>query len=372
VDSADRRWLRALPEWPRAELATLPTPLHPLSRLTQELNGPEIWIKRDDLTGLVGGGNKTRKLEFVVGDALRSEADTVVTVGALQSNHTRQTAAAAARVGLGCVLLHNRWVPEAGRFYGEVGNVLLSQLLGAQLYYDPIERPVGDHGQLEALVEHVRETGRAPYLIPCGASEHRLGGLGYVVCAAEITAQAEELGVHFDHVLHCTGSSSTQAGLLAGFAALGVKTVVIGVSDDEKAEEKRERVLRLANATLDELGLPARVSAADVHVIVADPNPYGLAGPETVEAIRVLGRTEGLMADPVYEGKALRGLIALVERGDLRADHRVLLVHLGGNPAVHAYADQLGPVELTELPVGPTRPGRPCVRLASIDTEVCR
>jgi 1-aminocyclopropane-1-carboxylate deaminase len=351
VDSPDRVWLRALPEWPRATLATLPTPLHPLLRLTRQLDGPDVWIKRDDLTGLVGGGNKTRKLEFVVGDALRSGADTLVTVGAIQSNHTRQTAAAAARVGLGCVLLHNSWVPEIGVFYREVGNVLLSHLLGAQLYYDATERPVGDHGQLDALVRRQRETGRTPYVIPCGASEHRLGGLGYVVCAAEIMAQAEELDVHFDHVLHCTGSSSTQAGLLAGFAALGAKTVVVGVADDDEAEEKRERVLRLANTTLNELGQSTRISAADVHVIVADPNPYGIASPETVDAIRLLAGTEGLMADPVYEGKAIRGLIMLVQRGELRKGQRVLLVHLGGNPAVHAYAEQLGPVGLAELPV---------------------
>jgi 1-aminocyclopropane-1-carboxylate deaminase len=359
MDSADLPWLRALPEWPRAALGTLPTPLHPLLRLTARLEGPEIWIKRDDLTGLVGGGNKTRKLEFVVGDAIRSGADTLVTVGAIQSNHTRQTAAAAARVGLGCVLLHNSWVPEAGAFYRKVGNLLLSQLLGAQLYYDATERPVGDHGQLVALVQHLRERGRTPYLIPCGASEHPLGGLGYVACAAEIVAQAEELGVQFDHVLHCTGSGSTQAGLLAGFAALGAKAVVVGVSDDDEAEEKRERVLRIANATLAELGLTVRLSAGDVHVIVADPSPYGVASAHTVDAIRLLARTEGLMADPVYEGKAIRGLIELVRSGELRRGQRVLLVHLGGNPAVHAYADQLGRVELAELPVEIRAAGEP-------------
>jgi 1-aminocyclopropane-1-carboxylate deaminase len=351
MDSVEHRWLQALPEWPRAALATLPTPLHPLTRLTRALDGPEIWIKRDDLTGLVGGGNKTRKLEFVVGDALRTGADTLVTVGAVQSNHTRQTAAAAARVGLDCVLLHNNWVPNGGAFYRAVGNVLLSHVLGATLYWDATERAVGDHGQLDSLVQHLAESGRVPYLIPCGASDLRVGGLGYVACAAEIVAQAEDLGIRLDHVLHCTGSSSTQAGLLAGFAAMGTAIVVLGISDDDEIETKRERILRLANATLAELGAATRISAGEVHVMAADPSPYGVAGADTLDAIRLLARTEGLLADPVYEGKAMRGLVSLVERGDLRSGQRVLLVHLGGNPAVHAYAAQLGQVEMIDAPL---------------------
>lgn len=333
--------LRTLPDRPRAGLTTLPTPLHPLKRLTERLDGPEIWIKRDDLTGLAGGGNKTRKLEFLVGDALETGADTLVTIGAIQSNHTRQTAAAAARVGLDCALLHNAWVPEPGDPYRRAGNVLLSELLGATLFLDETERPVGDPGQLEALGQRLRDEGRRPYVIPGGASDHPLGGLGYVVCAAEIATQAGELGVDFDAVVHCTGSSSTQAGLLAGLAALGVGTRVIGVSDDGEMEQKRERVLCIANATERELGLPARVTASDVEIVVADPNPYGVASPDTLDAIRLFARTEGLIADPVYEGKAIRGLIDLVERGVLRRGQRVLLVHLGGTHGVHGYADRL-------------------------------
>lgn len=332
--------LRTLPDRPRAQLTTLPTPLHPLHRLTQRLDGPEIWIKRDDLTGLAGGGNKTRKLEFLVGDALQAGADTLVTVGAVQSNHTRQTAAAAARVGLDCALLHNAWVPEPGDTYRRAGNVLLSELLGARLYLDETERPVGDPGRLAALAQRLQHDGRRPYVIPGGASDHRLGGLGYVVCAAEIATQASELGLGgFDAIVHCTGSSSTQAGLLAGFVALGIGTRVIGVSDDDEVERKRERVLRIANATMDELELTAPVK--DAEVIVADPNPYGVASPDTLDAIRLFACTEGLMADPVYEGKAIRGLIDLVERGALHKGQRVLLVHLGGTHGVHGYADRL-------------------------------
>ncbi len=309
--------------------------------MSAKFAGPEIWIKRDDLSGLAGGGNKTRKLEFVVADALQVRASVLVTVGAVQSNHTRQTAAAAAKVGLDCVLLHNNWVPASGSYYNLVGNVLLSDLLGAQLYYDAADRVIGDEGHLETLVEHLRREGQRPYLIPGGASEHRLGGFGYVVCAAEIVAQARDLGFDFDCVVHCTGSSSTQAGLLAGFAALGSQTRVIGVSDDHETVAKAERVSRLANATLAELGLPTTISSDQVEVVAADLSPYGVAAPETIAAMRWLARTEGLVADPVYEGKALRGLIELIRGGALGSGQRVLLLHLGGSPAVHAYADQV-------------------------------
>jgi 1-aminocyclopropane-1-carboxylate deaminase len=341
--------LQRLVNRPRTRLACLPTPLHPLRRLTAELGGPEIWIKRDDLSGLTGGGNKTRKLEFVVADALEAGATVLVTVGAVQSNHTRQTAAAAAKVGLDCVLLHNNWAPAPGPYYRRVGNVLLSDLLGARLFYDATKRLIGDDGQLEALVEHLRAEGGRPYLIPGGASEHHLGGLGYVVCATEIVAQAHALGLDFDCVVHCTGSGSTQAGLLAGFTALRSQTRVIGVSDDDETAAKARRVLRLANAALDELDLPTTISRTDVKVITADPNAYGVAAPETTAAMRLLARTEGIIADPVYEGKALRGLIELIRGGVLGGGNRVLLLHLGGTPAVHAYADQVWQDSLRDL-----------------------
>jgi 1-aminocyclopropane-1-carboxylate deaminase len=342
--------LQSLTRWPRTRLACLPTPLHPLRRLSAELGGPEIWVKRDDLSGLVGGGNKTRKLEFVVADALEAGATVLVTVGAVQSNHTRQTAAAAARVGLDCVLLHNNWVKPPGAYYQSVGNLLLSDLLGARLYYDAAERAVGDEGELAALVGHLRAAGEIPYVIPVGASEHRLGGFGYVLCAGEIAIQAHELGLEFDYVVHCTGSSSTQAGLLAGFAALRAETRVIGVSDDGETADKVERVLRLANGTSAELGLANGVSRTDVEVVAADPNPYGEAASETIDAIRCLARTEGIVADPVYEGKAMLGLINLITEGVLRSGDRVLFVHLGGTPALHAYAEEIRETSLAVLP----------------------
>ncbi len=342
--------LEALDRAPRLRFAQLPTPLHPLPRLTAHLAGPQLWIKRDDLTGLPGGGNKTRKLEFVVADALRAGADTLVTVGAVQSNHTRQTAAAAVRAGLRCVLLHNGWAPEPGPAYRDVGNVLLSDVLGAELYADDTPRHIDDPGRIAELVEWLRGEGRRPYLIPGGASEHPLGGHGYASCAAEIEAQAAALGVRFDAIVHCTGSSSTQSGLLAGLAALGSPTRVIGVADDDEREDKCRRVLQLANATLETLELPERVAAEDVEVVIADHQPYGAASEETFDAIRLLARTEGLIADPVYEGRAVRGLIDLIRAGRFTPDQHVLLMHLGGSPAVHAWAGRLAGAGLQPLP----------------------
>ena len=339
-------WLFRLPDLPRAPLVQLPTPIHKLVRFGKHLGGPELWIKRDDLTGLAGGGNKSRKLEFLVEDALRSGADTLVTVGAIQSNHTRQTAAAAARCGLRCALLHCGWTRDAGPGYRHVGNILFSSILGAELYLDERERPIEDQSPLEGLVERLRWQGRRPYLIPGGASEHPLGSMGYVACAAEITQQARDLGIHFDYVVHCTGSGSTQSGLVAGFAALGADTRVIGISDDDDVEIKKERVLRLANETLETLGQPVRVTPGDVEITAATSDPYGVASQDVYEGIHLLARTEGLMADPVYEGKAVRGLLNLADEGRFEPESRVLLMHLGGAPAVHAYASQFPPVEL--------------------------
>ena len=342
--------LGRLGDVPRATLAALPTPLHPLPRLSERLGGPEIWIKRDDLSGLAGGGNKTRKLEFLVADALRQGADTLVTVGAIQSNHTRQTAAAAAKTGLRCVLLHNAWAPPPGPDYRRVGNLLLSGLLGAELYYDPVERHIDDAGHLEALIAHLGAQGHTPYFIPGGGSEHPLGGFGYAMCAAELAAQAAAAEIEFDYLVHCTGSSSTQAGLLAGFAALGIATKVIGVADDDERVDKCRRIRRLAEQTLRNLEVQASVEPSAVEVVLADPTPYGVATEPTFEAIRLLAHTEGIIADPVYEGRALRGLRNLVAEGRLGRGDRVLLMHLGGSPAVHAWADRIHQAELRPLP----------------------
>jgi 1-aminocyclopropane-1-carboxylate deaminase len=350
VDRRKVESLRSLSGWPRTPLAQLPTPIHRLSNFSRHFDGVEVWIKRDDLTGLAGGGNKTRKLEFLVADALKSGADTLVTVGAIQSNHTRQTAAAAARTGLRCALLHCGWATDAGPAYRRVGNILLSSLMGADLYADNTRRPIEDEGPLHELAAYLREGGHKPYVIPGGGSDHRLGSFGYVVCAAEIAAQSAILGTHFDFVVHTTGSSSTQAGLVAGFAALRATTRVIGVADDSETSMKRERVLRLANAALTELRCSERVSASDVEIVVGDDSPYGVADERTLDAIKLLARTEGLVADPVYEGKAVRGLLELAKRGRFDNGSRILILHLGGTPAIHAYGDQFGSIDLTPFP----------------------
>jgi 1-aminocyclopropane-1-carboxylate deaminase len=342
--------LRVLSRNSRVSLAQLPTPIHRLENFGRHLGGAELWIKRDDLTGLAGGGNKTRKLEYLVADAIDSGADTLVTAGAIQSNHTRQTAAAAARCKMKCALLHFGWTDDAGPQYREVGNILLSSMMSAELFLDEVRRPIEDQSPLTDFCEHLKHRGDTPYLIPAGASEHRLGSFGYMACAAEIVSQCKVLGIHFDYIVHCTGSSSTQAGLVAGFAAIGEQIEVIGVSDDNETAIKRERVLRLANDALVEIGLSARVSPSGVQVIAVDQSPYGKADRETFAAIRQLAAAEGLIADPVYEGKAVRGLLSLAGQGHFPNNSKVLLMHLGGSPAVHAYAGQLGAPVLLPFP----------------------
>lgn len=335
---------------PRVSLAQLPTPLHKLRNFGLQFDDQEIWIKRDDLTGLEGGGNKTRKLEYLVGDAIQSGADMLVTAGAIQSNHTRQTAAAAAKCAMKCALLHFGWTEDAGPHYRAVGNILLSSTMGAELFVDETPRPIEDQTPLVAFCEYLQGLGHRPYLIPGGASEHKLGSFGYMTCAAEIVKQSREIGVRFGSIVHCTGSGSTQAGLVAGFAALGESIRVIGISDDDETSIKKKRVLQLANGALEELGIAARVEPNDIAVLAVDKSPYGKADKETLDAIRLLARTEGLIADPVYEGKAVRGLLSLAEEGCFRSDSRILLMHLGGSPAIHAYATQLGSPNLRPFP----------------------
>ncbi len=331
---------------PRFSLAQLPTPIHPLENFGALLGGPKLWMKRDDLSGLVGGGNKTRKLEYLVGDALKQGADMLVTVGAIQSNHTRQTAASAAKAGMKCALLHCAWTKDAGPNYRHIGNILLSHLMGAELYIDETERPIEDQGPLEEFMDHLRSQGHKPYLIPGGASEHHLGSMGYINCAIEIARQVDEKGFAFDYLVHTTGSSSTQSGLLAGFAALGIKTRIIGVSDDDEVAIKKLRVRQLANDALQLLELPALVGENDVEVISSNSKPYGVPDEEIKNGIRLFATKEGLIADPVYEGRAIRGLLNLSGEARFEKDSNILLMHLGGAPAIHAYAGQFGDVEL--------------------------
>lgn len=340
--------LAKLPHFP---LAQLPTPLQQLRNFGALLNGPELWIKRDDLSGLEGGGNKTRKLEYLVGDALQQGCDMLVTVGAIQSNHTRQTAAAAARANMKCALLHCAWTKDAGPNYRHVGNILLSHMMGAELYIDETERPIEDQGPLQEFMAHLRGQGHKPYLIPGGASEHPLGSMGYINCAAEIAVQMGQTNTRFDYLVHTTGSSSTQAGMIAGFKALGVDTRIIGVADDGETEIKRNRVQELANEALQKLGVSPSVTAEDVEVVASNQADYGFADDAIKEGIRLMATKEGLIADPVYEGRAIRSLLDLSASGRFAPDARILLMHLGGAPAIHAYAGQFGDIKLTPFGV---------------------
>lgn len=327
----------------RFPLAHLPTPVHSLKHLSKHLGGPQIWIKRDDCTGLAGGGNKTRKLEYLVADALCQNADTLVTIGGIQSNHTRQTAAAAAVAGLDCILLHARWVEWDTPHYDKVGNFLFGQVLGAEVRIIDLSAEKGllaSEHLLRDVGESLRSEGKTPYLIPSGASDHRLGGLGYLDCAAELVEQQKLLDVQFDHLIHATSSGSTQAGLVVGFQALDWPTNVIGVDVNSDADWMRRTVAKIANQTAGLVGLECGDSLTHVNVEANYAGPaYGVPDEGTREAIQLVGSLEGILLDPVYEGKSMAALIGMVREGSFSANEQVLFHYLGGSAALHAYSD---------------------------------
>lgn len=330
-----------LERFERFPLAHLPTPLEPLKRLTAYLGGPSIWIKRDDCTGLAGGGNKTRKLEYLLPDALARGVDTLVTIGGIQSNHTRQTAGAAARAGLKALLVLEHWVSWPGKEYDHVGNILLSRMLGAEIEIAPGGGAVSSaSANLAAAAERVRSQGGTPYVIPSGASDHPLGGLGYVRCAQEILEQSEENDIQFSAILHATSSGSTQAGLIVGLADFGSPCRVIGVDVDATADVTRSTVLRIARRTAELVNTKHQIADDDVQVAAGYAgDAYGLPTREAIDAMQLVGQLEGLLLDPVYEAKAMAGLIDMVRRRQFESSQQILFLHLGGAPAVHAYAD---------------------------------
>lgn len=329
-----------LARFPRLHLAHLPTPLEPLTRLSEELGGPNLWIKRDDCTGLAGGGNKTRKLEFLMADAVEQGADTVITQGATQSNHARQTAAAAAKLGMSCHLLLEDRAALRDDDYRCNGNVLLDQLHGATLHGHPGGADM--NVAMEELAGEIRDDGGRPYLVPGGGS-NEIGALGYVNCALELLQQANDAGLEIAHVVHATGSTGTQAGLVTGFRGSGSGIPVVGISVRAEREEQEENVFRLAERTAEHLGIPWAVRRDHV---VADSDyvgpGYGLPAPDTLEAIRLFARTEGILLDPVYTGKAAAGLIALVRASRFAAQDNVVFVHTGGAQALFAYRESFG------------------------------
>ncbi|WP_432488284.1 1-aminocyclopropane-1-carboxylate deaminase [Kineococcus sp. SYSU DK018] len=329
-----------LSDFPRHLLTFGPSPVHPMDRLTAHLGGARVWAKREDVnSGLAYGGNKTRKLEYLVPDALAKGADTLVSIGGYQSNHTRQVAAVAAHLGLKAVLVQEDWVDWPDALNDRVGNIMLSRIMGAEVRLDPAGFGVGFKPSWEKAVEDVRVAGGTPYAIPAGASDHPLGGLGFARWAEEVQQQERELGVFFDTVVVCSVTGSTHAGMVAGFAAQDRPRRVIGIDASAKVDETRDQVARIARRTADLIGLGRDLRDDEIEVLEGWAGElYGVPVASTLEAIRLVGRLEGVVLDTVYEGKSMAGLIDLVQDGTIPRGSNVLYAHLGGQPALNAYA----------------------------------
>jgi 1-aminocyclopropane-1-carboxylate deaminase len=327
-------------DFERYPLTFGPSPVHPLARLSAHLGGAQVWAKREDCnSGLAFGGNKTRKLEYIVPDVLAQGADTLVSIGGYQSNHTRQVAAVAAHLGLRCRLVQEKWVDWDDPVNDKVGNILLSRIMGADTRLDPHGFDIGIRKSWEQAMEDVRLRGGKPFPIPAGCSEHPLGGLGFVGFAEEVRRQEAELGFRFDYIVTCSVTGSTQAGMVVGFAADGRAERVIGIDASAKPGQTREQILRIAKNTAELVELGRGITAKDVVLDERYGGPeYGLPNEGTLEAIRQCARLEGMLTDPVYEGKSMHGMIDKVRRGEFPDGSRVLYAHLGGVPALNAYS----------------------------------
>lgn len=330
-----------LEKFDRYPLTFGPTPIEHLPRLSEALGGRvDIYAKRDDCnSGLAFGGNKLRKLEYIVPDALTSGADTLVSIGGVQSNHTRMVAATAAKIGMKCVVVQEKWVPHHDAVYDRVGNILLTRLMGAdsRLVEDGFD--IGIRQSWEEALQSVRAAGGVPYGIPAGASVHKYGGLGYVRFAEEVRQQEAEMGVTFDFIIVCVVTGSTQAGMIVGFADQDRADRVIGIDASGTAAQTRNQVRQIVDNTADlvELGRPVRDDEIVIRTDYAYP-AYGVPSEETNAAIRLAAKTEAMITDPVYEGKSLQGMIDLIRTGDIPAGSKVLYAHLGGAPAINGYS----------------------------------
>jgi 1-aminocyclopropane-1-carboxylate deaminase len=333
-----------LADYPRSNLRFGPSPVQRLDRLTAHLGGATIWAKREDVnSGLAFGGNKVRKLEYLLADALAQGCDTLVSIGGVQSNHTRQVAAVAAHAGLECVLVQEHWVDWPDVTYDRVGNILMSRLMGAEVRLDPAGFSIAFRDSWKQALADVEMRGGKPYPIPAGASDHPLGGHGFAGWALEVADQERELGVFFDTIVVCSVTGSTQAGMIAGFAVLedagGRPRRIIGIDGSATPVETRDQVARFARRTATAIGLERDLREDE---IVLDERyhagTYGIPDEQTLEAMRLAARLEGMITDPVYEGKSMAGLVDLVARGEIGRDSTVLYAHLGGQPAINAYA----------------------------------
>jgi len=325
--------------FPRVSLAHLPTPLEYLPRLSEHLGGPEIYVKRDDCTGLATGGNKTRKLEFSMGEAIQQSADTIITVGAVQSNHVRQTAAAACKLGLKCEVLLEHRVQDPSDTYANSGNVFLDRIFGANLR----EHPGGTDfdAAIAEVADEIRANGGSPYIVPGGAS-NAVGALGYVDCGIELLQQFKDQNLSIDHIVTATGSAGTHAGLAVGLRGSGSDMPILGIGVNAPQDVQEERVYKLAVETAGLVGTPGCVARED---IIADCNfigpGYGEPTESMNEAVLMLARFEGLLFDPVYSGKALAGMIDYVRQGRFTKGQKIVFLHTGGSAALFAYADAL-------------------------------
>ncbi|WP_243073630.1 1-aminocyclopropane-1-carboxylate deaminase [Microbacterium sp. SS28] len=334
-----------LADFPRHSLTFGPSPVHPLNRLSDHLGGARIWAKREDVSsGLAFGGNKVRKLEYLVPEALAQGADTLVSIGGVQSNHTRQVAAVAAHLGMKAVLVQEHWVDWPDSVNDRVGNILLSRVMGADVRLSSAGFDIGFRDSWKEAIADVEAAGGTPYAIPAGASDHPLGGLGFANWAHEVKAQEEQLGIFFDTIVVCTVTGSTHAGMIAGFADLAENfgdrpRRVLGIDASATIEKTRDQVARIARRTAEAIGVGRDLREDEITVLEGwAGDVYGIPVASTDEAIYLTGRLEGVILDPVYEGKSMAGLIELVSSGEIPKDSNVLYAHLGGQPAINAYS----------------------------------
>jgi 1-aminocyclopropane-1-carboxylate deaminase len=330
-----------LEKFARYPLTFGPTHIEKLTRLSSHLGGKaEIYAKREDCnSGLAFGGNKLRKLEYIIPDAIASNADTLVSIGGIQSNHTRMVAAVAAKLGMKCRLVQESWVPHEDAVYDRVGNILLSRLMGADVRLVDEGFDIGIRKSWADALEDVKAKGGKPYAIPAGASVHKFGGLGYVGFAEELRAQEKALGFAFDYVVVCTVTGSTHAGMVVGFAKDGRARRVIGIDASTTPAQTKAQVLKIAQDTARLVELDHDIVAEDIVLLEDYAYPlYGVPSEATKEAMRLCARLEGMITDPVYEGKSMQGLIDLVKHGYFPEGSKVLFAHLGGAPAINGYA----------------------------------
>ena len=337
--------MTSLDDFERYPLTFGPSPIHPLKRLSEHLGGKvEIWAKREDCnSGIAFGGNKTRKLEYLIPDALAQGCDTLVSIGGVQSNHTRQVTGVAAHLGLKAVTVQEAWVQWPDVVYDKVGNIQLSRIMGGDVRMDPAGFDIGIRSSWQRALDSVVEAGGKPYPIPAGASDHPLGGLGFANWAREVAQQEAEHDLFFDHVIVCTVTGSTHGGMIAGFALENRSDRhVIGIDASATMDKSVEQVTRLARSTAAKIGLDRDLRPDEITIVDGySAGAYGIPDAQTIDAIHTCARLEGMLTDPVYEGKSMAGMIGMIQSGEIPAGSTVLYAHLGGQPNLPAYAGVL-------------------------------